>query len=236
MISIIIPAHNEEANLKHLVPYLEEITRDQCVEIIVVLSATNSDNSIQIPCSLTTTFVSCEQSGRALQMNCGAAQAKGDYLVFLHADVKPPRDFIKDIQLAFKARFEAGFFSYKFDKENFLLRINASFTAKDGLFTGGGDQCLFIKKTVFLDLGKFNEQQVIMEDFEFFKRMKKNSVNYTIIKNDLIVSARKYETNSYLKVNASNLLLVLLFKYGYPAEKLKSLHHKLLKIPYTNQS
>jgi len=91
------------------------------------------------------------------------------------------------------------------------------------------------KKTVFLDLGKFNEQQVIMEDFEFFKRMKKNRVNYTIIKNDLIVSARKYETNSYLKVNASNLLLVLLFKYGYPPEKLKSLHHKLLKMPYTSK-
>ncbi len=235
MISIIIPAHNEEKNLIHLVPYLEAITKDNEVEIIVVLSSANSDNSNQINCAKNILFLECKESGRAVQMNYGAVFSTGDELVFLHADVKPPKNFIVDIQQAFKARFEAGFFSYKFDKENFLLRINASFTAKDSLFTGGGDQCLFIKKTVFLNLGKFNEQQVIMEDFEFFKRMKKNSVNYTIIKNDLIVSARKYETNSYLKVNASNLLLVLLFKYGYPPEKLKSLHHKLLKIPYTNK-
>jgi len=149
MISIIIPAHNEEANLKYLVPYLEEITKEKKVEIIVVLSATNSDNSVQIPCSLATTFVICEQSGRAIQMNCGAAQAKGDYLVFLHADVKPPVDFIDNIKETLNSYYDAGFFSYKFDKENFLLRINASFTAKDGLFTGGGDQCLFIKKLFF---------------------------------------------------------------------------------------
>tara|TARA_R110000868_G_scaffold293037_1_gene553554 strand:- start:355 stop:711 length:357 start_codon:yes stop_codon:yes gene_type:complete len=116
-----------------------------------------------------------------------------------------------------------------------MLKINASFTAKDGIFTGGGDQCLFIKKEVFQSLGKFSEAQVIMEDFEFFERMKKEKTKYVIVKSDLIVSARKYETNSYLRVNLSNLILVVLFKFGYPAPKLKSLHNKLLKIPYSTK-
>ena len=100
------------------------------------------------------------------------------------------------------------------------------------MFTGGGDQCLFIKKQVFEAVGEYNENQVLMEDFEFFKRMKKNKVPYTIIKNDLVVSARKYECNSYLRVNLSNLLLVLLFKLGYPGDKLKILHNKLIRTPY----
>lgn len=72
-----------------------------------------------------------------------------------------------------------------------------------------------------------------MEDFEFFKRMKKQRITYTIVKNDLIVSARKYENNSYLKVNLSNLLLVVLFKLGVSGKKLKKLHDKLLKTAYS---
>ena len=109
-------------------------------------------------------------------------------------------------------------------------------TAKDGIFTGGGDQCLFIKKEVFNTLGGFDEEQVVMEDFEFFERMKKGKIRYKIIKNDLIVSARKYQHNSYARVNLSNLLLVTLFKLGYPSRKLKSLHNKLIRTPYQNPS
>ena len=154
-------------------------------------------------------------------MNEASKIANGDVLVFLHADVKPPKSFLNDIQKTINSGYDAGVFSYKFDRENFFLKINASFTGKDSIFTGGGDQCLFIRKSVFENLGRFNEEQVLMEDFEFFKRMKKSKVPYTIIQNDLIVSARKYEKNSYVRVNLSNLLLVTLFNLGYPGNKLK---------------
>jgi GT2 family glycosyltransferase len=127
---------------------------------------------------------------------------------------------------------DAGFFSYRFDKKSFFLQLNAAFTAKDGIFTGGGDQCLFIKKEVFHALGGFDEEQVLMEDFEFFERMKQQGLRYTIVKNDLIVSARKYRNNSYVRINLANFLLVVLFKFGYPAKKLKSLHDRLIKMPY----
>ena len=157
-------------------------------------------------------------------------------MVFLHADVTPPETFLNDIEITIKEGYGAGFFSYRFDKKSVLLQMNAAFTTKDGIFTGGGDQCLFIGKEVFFDLGKFDEKQVVMEDFEFFERMKKNNVRYKIIKNDLIVSARKYTNNSYLRVNLSNLLLVILFKMGYPPEKLKSLHNRLLRLPYSHNS
>ena len=124
-----------------------------------------------------------------------------------------------------------GFFSYRFDRPGLLLKINASFTGEDGIFTGGGDQCLFIKKDVFERLGGFDDTQQLMEDFEFFGRMKKENVSYKIVKNDLIVSARKYTNNSYVRVNLSNLLLFMLFKLGYPSEKLKALHNRLIRMP-----
>lgn len=236
MITIIVPAHNEQSNLESLLPQLVNLSKDCSVEIIVALSSENSDQSETVLNLENVKFTKCSKKGRAIQMNTAADLATGNVLVFLHADVKPPMSFLNDIMRTLDNGYDAGFFSYHFDQKSFFLRINASFTSKDGIFTGGGDQCLFIKKEIFESLGRFDENQVLMEDFEFFDRMKKNGVSYKIIKNDLIVSARKYRNNSYLRVNLSNMLLVLLFKVGYPAKKLQALHNRLLRLPYQNNS
>jgi len=236
MITIIIPAHNEKDNLRRLLPSLKESRSIGALEVLVALSNENCDRSEEVCCNDNIRFVKSSKKGRAVQMNTAAAVAKGDTLVFLHADVRPPDSFLDDIKNTLAEGYDAGFFSYRFDKKSLLLKINAWFTAKEGIFTGGGDQCLFIKKELFFELGRFDEKQVLMEDFEFFERMKKNNVRYKIIKNDLIVSARKYRNNSYLRVNLSNLLLVILFKFGYPPEKLKSLHNRLLRLPYRHNS
>ena len=235
MITIVVPAHNEKSNLGLLLPQLQD-SLDIDSEIIVALSNETNDGSERLESFDQVRFIRCHGRGRALQMNEAAALAKGSILVFLHADVIPPPSFLANIRNTLNDNYEAGFFSYRFNKENYLLKLNASFTSKDGLFTGGGDQCLFIKKSIFEGLEGFDENQVVMEDFEFFERMKKNKIRYTIIKNDLVVSARKYQHNSYVRVNLSNLLLVTLFKLGYPPNKLKSLHGKLIRSPYQNRS
>ncbi len=232
MITIIVPAHNEKKNLKKLAPILQGFQEKTMCEIVVAISSGNSDSSDELLERLGITSLKCKGKGRAVQMNEAATIAKGDILAFLHADVIPPKSFITDIQRTLANDFDAGFFSYRFDSESFFLKINASFTARDGIFTGGGDQCLFIKKDIFEKFKGFDEDQKLMEDFEFFDRIKKHKIPYKIIKNDLIVSARKYKYNSYLRVNLSNMLLVILYKIGYPSKKLKTLHHKLLKTSY----
>jgi rSAM/selenodomain-associated transferase 2 len=233
MVSIIIPAYNEEVHLSNLLPYLcNDLKSKADMEVIVSVSPNTTDRTVDCHQHDQLRFLVCKKQGRACQMNEGAMLAKGTILVFLHADVWPPINFVENILSTLNEGFEAGFFSYRFNKSSFLLKANASFTRKDGIFTGGGDQCLFIRNEIFNKLGGFNEAQVLMEDFEFFNRMKQAKVPYKIVKNDLVVSARKYERNSYLRVNLTNLLLVLLFKLGIPAERLKGLHNKLLRMPY----
>lgn len=208
---------------------MDVLSQGKEVETIVSIGECTMDYSGCLVNLEQVRLIAKQRRGRAKQMNDGAMVAKGDTLVFLHADVLPPSSFFEDIEKTLSNGSDAGFFSYRFDRENFFLRINASFTRKKGVFTGGGDQCLFIKKAVFDRLGRFNENQVLMEDFEFFDRMKKAKVPYEIVNNDLVVSARKYEKNSYLKVNFSNLLLFMLFRFEFPAQKLFNLHQRLIK-------
>jgi rSAM/selenodomain-associated transferase 2 len=236
MISVVIPAHNERQNLLRLLPKLLQLATGHQIEIIVCYSKTNSQFLTEMEAVAPVTAIHCSDNGRALQMNEGSIRAQGAILVFLHADVLPPQGFFDDIKLTLTNGHEAGFFSYQFDKKNFWLGLNASFTRRDGLFTGGGDQCLFINRDAFEKLGRFNEKQVIMEDFEFFKRMKSQKIPYKIVDNPLLVSARKYEDNSYLRVNMTNLLLVVLFKMGLAPVRLQKLHNNLLRLPYRSNS
>jgi glycosyltransferase involved in cell wall biosynthesis len=88
-ISIVIPVRNEAgyiaAQLQRLQAY-----RSRGHELIVI-DGGSLDDTVQ----LTTGLVdSCEsgESGRSRQMNQGAASARGDVLLFLHADTELPED------------------------------------------------------------------------------------------------------------------------------------------------
>lgn len=232
MISVIIPALNERKNLQNLLPYLLGIRHGANIEVIIVSAKGDRDDYQNIVDDKNIMLLNCKGTGRAHQMNFGAKAAAGVVFAFLHADVIPPMNFFVDIKQTIDSGNEAGFFSYRFDRDGFLLDINASFTKRKGVFTGGGDQCLFIKREVFEAMDGFKEDQVLMEDFEFFERMKSRKLKFEIVQNDLVVSARKYERNSYLRVNLTNLMLVTLFKLGVSSNKLKWLHQQCLRSDY----
>ncbi|MET1259821.1 glycosyltransferase [Flagellimonas sp. DF-77] len=232
LVSVIVPAHNEGENLNRLLPRLRQLGAGFDYEVIVSIGV-STDVANPPPTCDKVVWVTDRRKGRACQMNLAAHRAKGSVLVFLHADVWPPSGFFEDLQHTVTQGYDAGFFSYRFDKSTRLLNINASFTKSDGFFTGGGDQCLFITASAFRSLNGFDENFVIMEDFEFFKRMKKRGLRYTIVDNALTVSARKYEKNSYLRINATNLILVVLFKLGCRPARLKRIHDTLLDVDYS---
>lgn len=49
-----------------------------------------------------------------------------------------------------------------------------------------------------------------MEDYEFISRLRKRN-SFTILPKNTVVSARKYEDNSYLKVNIANFIVFMMF-------------------------
>ena len=228
LLSIIIPTFNEEDNLRKLLPYLKSYSGKN-TEIIVADTIKSNDQTSIICEGNHIKRVVCEFCSRARQMNFGAQQAKGDILYFLHADTLPPVSFEKDIRSTLDDDYDFGIFSYKFDSDHPLLKVNARFTKKKGLFIGGGDQSIFMEKSTFKKIGKFDPGYCIMEDFKFFHTANRMGLSYKIVPNDVIVSARKYEKNSYLRVNVSNLVAFSMYHLGMKPSSIKKAYSYLLR-------
>jgi rSAM/selenodomain-associated transferase 2 len=230
MLSIIIPIYNEAENLPKQLTFLSQKAELYPIEIILSNSIDTTDNSAEISKQYENVkFYDSFIKGRAKQMNFGASKAKGDILLFLHADVQLPEDFYEQVIKAIADGNKMGFFCYRFDRSTFMLNINSYFTKTDGVFAGAGDQCQFFTREAFESLGGFNEKFCIMEDFEIMDKVRKHKIPYTIIQSQAIVSARKYDKGSWLKVNLINGYVFLKYKLGTKPEKLRRIYKSLLR-------
>lgn len=92
----------------------------------------------------------------------------------------------------------------------------------------GGDQTLFITRAFFNELGGFKESYQIMEDFEMIQRIQANT-EFKIFPKDTVVSARKYEDNSYLKVNFVNFVVFMMYLSGASQDTLVHAYCNLIQ-------
>ncbi|MEM6379205.1 MAG: TIGR04283 family arsenosugar biosynthesis glycosyltransferase, partial [Bacteroidota bacterium] len=219
-ISIIIPTWNEAANIRQLLEYLQRLKAPSLLEEVLVIDGDSEDDTVSIAREMDAKVYVAPQKGRANQMNFGAHLAKGQILYFVHADVRPPLSCLLDIQQSIKDQKCIGCFAYHFKSDSRMLKMNAFFTQFDWMANGGGDQTLFVLKERFVELGGFDEQLPIMEDFDFVWRAKKRKYTMHLVKKRALVSARKYEQNSYLKVQLVNALTFMAFRWGFSPEKL----------------
>jgi rSAM/selenodomain-associated transferase 2 len=226
-ISIIIPVHNEAEIIGKLIKYLSEHQNELVAEIIVI-DAGSSDDTINMANRAGAITALSPQRGRAAQMNYGASLAKGDILYFIHADTLPPDSFANDIVKAVENGFEIGRYRTKFNSDKWYLKINAWFTRFDWFICMGGDQTLFISRRLFRKTGGFKTEMLIMEEFEFVPRARKNS-GYKIFNKPVLVSARKYDTNSWWRVQMANKRIVSMYKKGASQDDMVKMYTKMLQ-------
>lgn len=217
-ISVIIPTFNEADNIACLIESLKIYGDTNLHEIIIVDSPNSTDNTNEIAQNLSTISIKSPQKGRAAQMNFGASVATGDILYFVHADTKVNPDYCSDIAKAISTGHDFGCYRYQFDADDWLLKVNAFFTRLPFIWCRGGDQTLFIRKEDFMKVGKFREEYQIMEDYEFIIRANK-VLKFKIIPKNVIVSARKYKTNSYLRVQKANFIVMRMFLSGKASQQ-----------------
>lgn len=227
-LSIIIPTYNEEESISDLLKHLKAgISSDQGSEIIVV-DGGSEDKTAEIVESLGIRCIISERKGRAAQMNVGAEASKNDILYFVHADSIPPASFVNDIVESLEMGFQSGCYRYKFDHYYTpLLRINSYCTRFDRIMVRGGDQTLFITRSLFDELGGFREDYRIMEDYDLIEKIQ-NATNFRIIQKDAIVSSRKYEDNGYFRVQIANLTIFMMYFAGASQEMMCHAYSNML--------
>ncbi len=229
LLSIIIPTLNETEHLCRLLPYLRANAQGYDFEILVA-DAMSTDGTPEIVLEQGAHLVPCQLRNRAAQMNAGARAARGDVLYFVHADTVPPPSFARDIETEIAAGTVMGCYRYRFNSPSRLLRINAYFTRFQYLWCQGGDKTFFILRSAFEQMGGYNERFVVMEEYDFLRRAKKH-YPLRILPKDALVSARKYEHNSWLRVQLANAGAFTLFRLGTEPARIKRFYYACLKHP-----
>lgn len=211
-VTIIIPVLNEATTIDELLTLLVG-SADGRLRQIIIVDGGSTDATVEIAMSKGATVLHANVKNRAAQMNLGAEQARSSFLYFLHADTLPPVTYLDDLHYIVRKGALAGCFRLKFRGGPWLLRLNAFFTRFKGMLFRGGDQSLFIKKSVFNALNGFDEHYVIMEEYDLIKRILQHHT-FDIIPAAVQVSTRKYSKNSYVRVSKANSRAMRMFLKG----------------------
>ncbi|MCH9661832.1 MAG: TIGR04283 family arsenosugar biosynthesis glycosyltransferase [Bacteroidetes bacterium] len=200
MISIVIPVLNEAKNIADLLAHITQVSNPTNITKIIVVDGGSLDDTVEEVERFKRTHSNSNpcvellltEKGRAHQMNQGARLVKGGILYFLHADSFPPRGFDDLIVSEVKKGNNAGCFQMRFDSNHWWLRLAGWLTRFKWRACRGGDQSQFITKTLFEDIGGFDERYTIYEDNILINELYKRN-EFVVIRNPLTTSCRLYE-------------------------------------------
>lgn len=229
-VSVIIPTYNEAPNIERTIRYIQQ-SGGKCLLEIIVADGGSNDETVSIAIHTGAKVIISPVKGRGAQLHLGAQQSKGTILYFVHADTLPPSNFIQYIETALAGGWQMGNFQYSFDSPRLLLRLNAFFTRFRWFFTQGGDRTFFIYKETYFKIGGYDPDHVIMEEYEFLRKAQKMGYNLVMLPSTCLVSARKYERNSWLRVQIANFVVYNLWAWGFvnQTQKLRAIYSKILR-------
>jgi rSAM/selenodomain-associated transferase 2 len=197
LLSIIIPCLNEAGGIADALGVLAPL-RARGVEVVVV-DGGSEDNTAALARPLADQVISTAR-GRALQMNAGAAAARGDVLLFLHADCRLPARADGLIAHGLnRAGKSWGRFDVALSGRSLLLRVVGAMMNLRSRLTGisTGDQGLFVTRSLFEAAGRF-PQIALMEDVALTRQLKHYGAPLNL-RHRVCVSGRRWEKHGVLR-------------------------------------
>ena len=190
-LSIIIPTLNEEEEIGATLAALQPLRARGCE--VVVADGGSADDTVSRARPLADMVV-VSGPGRARQQNAGAAVARGDVLLFLHADTRVPDD--ADLLIGDGLRRTGrgwGRFDVRLTGRHPLLRVIERMMNVRSRLSGiaTGDQAIFMSRERFRDAGGFPEIP-LMEDVAFSKALKRRGPPLCL-RETVLTSSRRWE-------------------------------------------
>ncbi len=215
-ISVIIPCLNEE---KYLGLLLEDLAKQSVMpDEVIVADCDSTDNTVSVAKSyqrkLPIKIAHSPKQNPGSARNAGAQQASTDYLIFIDADMRIPKNTIEVIENSLNEK-QVDFLtpSYKSDglhpADRFLfwtvnrwMRKNIS---SGKLAAISGFMC--VKRVVHNRLGGFNTKMAVGEDIDYVAKLRKHKLSYTYLDSLVIVnSSRRFEGRSLITALLQQLI------------------------------
>lgn len=224
-LSVIIPCLNEAARLPLL---LADLLRSELSMEILLADGGSSDATTQIAGLVGAHLIEVHPAGRGRQLRAAAAEARGDWLMFLHADSRLSQRWSATIT-ALLQRSSAAASAWYFD-----LLISPSTPARHLLKSAVGlrsrwlqrpygDQGLLLHRTLYERCGGFAELP-LMEDLELVERLCRIA-DLRRIGLPITTDGRRWQQDGVLRRSWRNAQLRRRWKQGESAEQLAKAYY-----------
>lgn len=218
MLSIIIPALNEQDCIEQCLQALQPL-REKGHEVIVA-DGGSQDNTVKLSVQWADRVIQARR-GRARQMNAGAGLARGDVLLFLHADTLLPDNAVTAIGVALHSgNHHWGRFNIKLSGSHWLLRLIETMMNCRSRLTGiaTGDQAMFVRRNTFIACSGYPDIP-LMEDIGLSKRLKGYG-SPACLRPQVISSSRRWEQHGMLATIVLMWRLRLAYFLGHDPRRL----------------
>ena len=228
MLSIIIPTLNAEAGLARSLPALARGAIAGIGGQLVIADGGSGDNTLAIADAAGADIAHAER-GRGAQLAEGAKLARGDWLLFVHADTVLIEGWEAQVSAFIQSaetkgdRRRAAVFRFRLDDSRWRAWLLERIVAlRIRLFAlPYGDQCLLISRAFYGELGGFRPIPV-MEDVDMVRRIGRRRLN--VLAHDAVTSAERYRKNGYLRRMGRNLLCISLWFFGVAPERIARIY------------
>lgn len=213
-LSVVIPALNESENIVQAVSSAFAAGANE----VIVVDGGSRDDTVE-KASAAGAICLDSPPGRARQLHHGATRARGDVLVFLHADNWFGKDafspILNDDQLvcgAFCQHIDSNRRIYRWLEWGNGLRVRWFGSAY-------GDQGIFVRRATYEDTGGFFPDVPLMEDVLLMRQLKRRH-RVTLLPGPLHVSARRWQKYGPLRQTLRNWCLISAFRLGVSPSRL----------------
>ena len=219
-LSIIIPTLNEALHLPLLLSDLNVWPND--FELIIV-DGGSIDLTISIAQIQGVDVIKSHKKNRGYQLKTGASNARGDWLLFLHADSRLRIGWVRSLSQIIqnkKSKNFAWYFDFKIKKDNLEYRFLEIAVALRSLFLQHpyGDQGLLIHKDLYYKTGGYSSLK-IMEDIDLITRITKKT-KLKRIRESIYTDDRKWINSNIIKRAIKNYKLRKKWRQGYDIDNL----------------
>ena len=210
-VSVIIPAIDEAEVVGAAINSAVRAGADE----VILVDGGSSDATSWIAEQLGALVITAAP-GRASQQNAGAQAAKGDILLFLHADCCLPENGLAELrqQMAASESHQGGYFRQRINQAGWIYRWIefGNLLRARTLKWAYGDQAIFVRAKVYHAIGGFPKMP-LMEDLYFMKRLKREG-RLICIQAPLLVSARRWTTRGTIRQTFRNWTMLVAVHLG----------------------